>query len=505
MFRWKAPTAVAVVVALALTGCSGGSESASSDSSTLTLGVIVPATTFEAAGMAFANEAPYGQAVYDTLLKAEPDGTIVAGLATEWTYNETNTVLTMKLRDDVTFTDGTAFDADAAAQNLVRFRDGSSPNKSFLASLADAKAIDPATVELTLTRSDPALLNYLTQNAGMVGSPAAFANADIKTNPVGSGPYILDTAKTVVGTSYAFTRNPDYWDPTSVHYDNLVLNVYADSTSGLNAIKGGQVNGTNLIDNNNLAEIEAAGYTVNGFELNWTGLILFDRGGTINPALADVRVRQAINYAFDTKALLKTVGQGYGSTTTQIFPTSSVGYDKELDSRYSFDPEKAKELLAEAGYEDGLTLDMPSTALLGASTFTLIGQQLKDVGITVNFTDAGNNFISDILAPKYAATYMILQQDPDWALINFGITKDSTFNPTKFEDPTVDALVETINAGNEEESNAAVKELNAYIVEQAWFAPWYRVQSSYATDANTKVETQVGNAYPYLWNFAPAS
>ena len=179
MFRWKSLTAVVAVAALALTGCSaGGSSSEDSESSTLTLGVLVAATTFEAAGMNFANESPYGQAVYDTLLKEDPAGELLPSLATEWSYNDDNTVLTLTLRDDVEFTDGTPFNADAAAQNLTRFRDGTSPNKSFLASLGSATAIDDTHVELTLTQPDPALLHYLTQNAGMQGSPAAFGAAD---------------------------------------------------------------------------------------------------------------------------------------------------------------------------------------------------------------------------------------------------------------------------------------------------------------------------------------
>lgn len=507
MLHWKKLTAVAAVAALALTGCSAGGSDSSSDgeSSTLTLGVLAPATTFEAAGMNFANESPYGQAVYDTLLRETPAGELEPSLATEWEYNEDSTVLTLTLRDDVTFTDDTAFNADAAAQNLLRFRDGTSPNASFLASLGDAKAIDDTHVELTLTDSDPALLHYLTQNAGMQESPAAFANADVKTNPVGSGPYILDTDATVVGTSYEFTKNPDYWNPETVHYDNLVLKVYADSTAQLNAIKGGQLNGAKVIDNVNNAEIEAAGFTLNPFELDWTGLIIFDRDGSLNPAFADVRVRQAINYAIDSEAMLQTIGEGLGTQTTQIFPTSSVAYDESLDSRYAYDPDEAKSLLAAAGYADGLTIDMPSTAMANPAIFTLVEQQLSEVGITVNYTDTGTNFIADILAPKFPVSWMQLQQDTDWALVNFELTKDASFNPTKYDDPTVAAFVDTIHDGTIDEADAALKDLNEYIVEQAWFAPWFRMQLTYVTDENTKVETQVGNAYPYLWNITPAN
>ncbi|TIH40901.1 ABC transporter substrate-binding protein [Subtercola vilae] len=506
MFRWKRLTAIAAVVALGLTGCAaGGSDSSSGTPTTLTLGVLVPATTFEASGLNWANESPYGQAVYDSLLRGNPDGSIAPNLATDYTYNADKTVLTLKLRTDVKFTDGTALDASAVAQNLLRFRDGTSPNKSYLAAVADATATDTSTVTITLKASDPSLLSNLTRNAGMVESPAAFTKADVATNPVGSGPYILDVAKTVVGTSYVFEKNPNYWKPADVHYDNLTLSVFSDATALLNAIKGGQVNATNTASNNDLDQITAAGFTINPLELNWTGLMLIDRDGTSNPALGDVRVRQAINYAFDTKALLQAVGQGYGTPTSQIFPKTSVGYDPALDSAYTYDPAKAKALLAAAGYANGLTLQMPSTSLLGTAVFTLYAQQLKDVGITVNFTDAGNNYISDVLAPKYGSYYFILQEDPDWALIQFSIAPTATFNSYHTQNATVDALIEKIHNGSQADSDQAVKDLNKYVVDNAWFAPWYRMQSSFATDAHTKVTVQADNAYPYLWNFTPIS
>jgi peptide/nickel transport system substrate-binding protein len=505
MFRWKriAAAAAAATLVVGLSACSAGDDSGNSSGSSLVLGVLGPATTMIAADSYWANESPYHQAVFDTVLRAEPDGTIVEGLATKWEYNEDNTVLTLTIREGVTFTDGTALDAAAVAQNIIRFRDGNSPDKNRIKDIADAVATDATTVTVTLSQANPSILIYLSQDAGLVESPASFANKDLATNPVGSGPYILDTEKTVIGTSYVYTENPDYWDPDSRHYDTLTLNVYADPTSLVNAIKGGQVNAATTADNNNIAEIEASGFTANPLELNWAGILLLDRDGTIAPALADVKVRQAINYAFDKDALLKAIGQGYGTPTTQIFPESSEAYDDSLDDAYDYDPEKAKDLLAEAGYPDGFELSMPSTALLGTSAFTLIQQQLADVGITVTYTDTGNNFLSDVIAGKYPATYLYLQQDPDWSLINFEIAPDSTFNTFRNEDPTVAGLIDTIHTSTGDEYNTAVKALNTYIVEQAWFAPWYRQQINFVTDANTTVEVQQGNAYPYLWNIQP--
>jgi peptide/nickel transport system substrate-binding protein len=516
MFRKKTILAVAAATTLLAAGCSGGgSNTAATGSSggsggsaggTLTLGLIVPATTFSAADMNFANESPYGQAVFDSLLKADPSGKVGPALAKEWSYNDTKTVLTMTLRDDVTFTDGTKFNAAAAAQNLIRFRDGQSPNKAFLSALQDAKAVDDTHLQLTLKDSDPGLLGHLSQNAGMMESPAAFNASDIKTNPVGSGPFVLDQKDTVIGTTYTFTKNTKYWDPSSQHYDKLVLKVLRDPTAMLNAIKGHQLNGAKLANNDTVDQVKGAGYTLNPLELDWTGLLLLDRDGKMNPAIKDVRVRQAMNYAFDKAGLLKAQGKGYGTVTGQIFPTKSAAYDPALDTRYNYDPAKAKSLLAEAGYSNGFELAMPRTAAQGTTVWTLIEQQLKDIGITVKYTDAGTNFIADVLTPKYAVSWLALQQDPDWPLINFEITPNATFNPFHTTDPKVTELVKAVHdAKTDADAAPALKQLNAYIVEQAWFAPWYRIQSNFATDAQTNVQMQSDNTIPYLWNFTPKS
>ncbi|MCO4239305.1 ABC transporter substrate-binding protein [Pseudarthrobacter sp. MDT3-28] len=505
MFRSKRMAAVVAAVALGLTGCSAGGDSSSEQTSqTLTLGTLMAPKSFAAADSDFANVSPFYQAVYDTLLRMEPDGTLVPMLATEWNYNEDKTVLTLKLRDDVKFTDGTAFDADAAKQNLERFKAGTSADAQFLAALQTAEAVDATTLKLTLSAPDPAFLGYLSKDASFMQSPASFGNADIATNPVGSGPYVLDTAATVTGTSYTYKSNPDYWAKDLRHYDNLVLNVYPEQTSLLSAVKSGTLNGS-LIDIAMVQEAEAAGYKNNAFEGNWVGLMLFDRAGTTNPALKDVRVRQALNYAFDTKSLLDAVNQGRGTPTTQVFPPSSAAYDESLDSRYAYDPAKAKALLAEAGYANGVTLQMPSTPLVNSSIFALITQQLKDVGVTVETIDAGNNFITDLLSAKYAASYMILEQQSDWQLINMKIAPKAAWNPYKYSDPKVDELIGKIPGGSEDEQKSAAKELNKYIVEQAWFAPWYRPENSFVTDAKTNVELQTGNVYPYIWSFTPAS
>lgn len=505
MFRWKnAVLAAAVCSALALTSCSGNAEGSPSSGGSLTLGSTFAPATFDPAGGDWGNRAPYYQAVYDTLLLATSEGKIEPFLAKSWEYSPDNTVLTLSLRDDVTFTDGTKLTAAVVKQNLERFKTGTSPNAGYLSGVTTIAASNETTVVLTLKAPDPALLNYLTRDAGLVASAKAMENAkELATHPVGSGPYVLDTAATVTGTSYVYTKNPHYWNPALQHYDKLTINLLADPTAALNALKAGEINATKLANNNNLDEVQRAGWSIQSNEIDFQGILLLDRGGKISAPLADVRVRQAINYAFDREALLKALQSGKGTVTTQVFNKNSAAFDKDLNNRYQYNPAKAKELMAAAGYANGFTLQMPTTAAFGATTYTLLAQQLGDIGIKVQFTDAGQNHVADILAPKYPAAYMSLETSPDWQLIQFMLAPGAPWNPFHYADPKVDELIAKIRTADVSTRGQLAKELNTYIVDQAWFAPLYRKQVSVATDAHTTVKLMPTNVYPAIYDFAP--
>ncbi|MGU3587450.1 ABC transporter substrate-binding protein [Rhodococcus sp. C26F] len=494
--------AATAAIALAVSACGGGSGDRSG-SETLTLGAVFPPSTFAANNSAWGNEAPYLQAVYDTLVRVSPDGEIEPWLATGWEYDDTRTVLTMTLRDDVMFTDGTKFDAAAAAQNLLRFRDGAAPNKSALTSVSDATAVDPTTLKITLSQPDPTLLYVLSRNSGLMASPKHFGASDEKTNPVGSGPYILDTGATVAGSKYVFTQNPDYWAKDDQHYEAVNINVYTVQAA-VNAMQGKQIDGA-LVDADQVKQVEAAGYEVKTEQQNWAGLNLFDRNGTMNPALGDVRVRRAINHAIDRDALLKAA-QGYGAVTDQIFAETNPGYVPALDGAYTYDPTKAKQLLAEAGYGNGFTLSMPLVPEFGIdSMYDLVKQYLTDVGITVDYvTVSVNNLVSDLLSPKFAAAPTITALNPlAWHTARLQIAPNATFNPFRVEDPAVDELLKTIQTGADADADAAAKQLNELVTEQAWFAPFYRADSLYGVSEDTDVTLQSDNDVPYLYNYTP--
>ena len=516
--RFPLRTALAglVIAALALTtaSCGGGAGSsaetarkAPAGEGTLVLSNIVAASTQLASAAGWANQSPYMQAVYDTLLHEAPDGSLEPWLASEWAYSDDRKTLTLTLRSDVVFIDGTRFTADAAAQNLLRFRDGSSPNRARLANVLDVKATGDHTVQITLSRPDPGLLPSLAQNPGLQASPAQFDAPDAEVVPVGSGPYTLDTKATVPGSRYVYHANPRYWAPEIRHYRKLIINVYDQEPTIVNAISTGEINGAQLPGSGSIRQIEAAGFKLYPQEISFNGLLILDRDGVTNKALGDVRVRQAINYAIDRKAMLEAAANGLGTVTTQVLGPSSPAYDATLDGRYPYDPVKARQLLAAAGYPNGFRLTMPAIAGTGNLPLaTLTAAFLEDAGIKVVYDQQADlaSYVSALTQGKFGIGWMQLQTSPSVAFVVADrIATGGPFNPFGTNRPQVTAWLDRIYAGTAEESNEAAKALNAYIVEQAWFDPWYRNKTFFAADANTVVTQQDTNTYPYLWNIRP--
>lgn len=503
--------AAAAVAGLVICACGStsptGQSASASTAGTLNLGVIQTPNSWAADDAGWYNQSPYYQAVYDSLLHATPSGQLEPWLATSWTWNSSRTVLTLQLRKGIRFTDGSTFDAQVAAQNLLRFKGGQSPQASDLAFMSAAKATAPYTLEITLSAPDPALPVYLSQDAGLMESARAFGNSDVATVPVGSGPYIYDAGASVPGTSWVFTKNPHYWAPSSVHYSRLVIKYYSTTQAALDALQGHQIDaGNSSFDASYLPRIKAAGYKATSYYLNWEGLLL-DRSGQLVPALANVKVRQAINYAINKQALLKAIAYGSGQATTQIFAPSSPAYDKSLDSAYPYDPAKSRQLLAAAGYPHGFSFTLPTVGLLPDTAFALIQQQLAAVGITANLESiAPTSYLSDVLTPKWGIVWAELQQDPTPFMVDqFEAAPDATFNPFHSSAPALSGYLHSVQyAQTTAAADQAARSVNAYLVKNAWFDPWFRVQNILVTDSSTIAPVQSDNAYPYLWDIKPS-
>ncbi|MFI5084312.1 MAG: ABC transporter substrate-binding protein [Actinomycetales bacterium] len=494
---------------LALSACGGGSNAGAPGGSqahggTLTLAALVDVKSFDPAQAHIGHYLQYDQPVYDSLMRRKPDGSLVPMLATKWEYNTDKTVLTLSLRSGVKFSDGTTLDANAVKINLDRFRTGNGPDASTIALVQSVDVKDPATVVLTLKAPDPSLLDNLANADGFIASPKAIDAGKIATAPVGSGPYTLDASATVAGSTYTFVKSKDYWDPSLQVYDKIVVKPITDTTATLNALLSGQVNAATVTAKSE-AQAKNAGMTEYKFGTDWQGLLFYDRDGKMVPALKDVRVRQAINYAIDKDSLLKQVAKGLGTTTSQVFGTTTDAYDKTLDSAYPYDPAKAKKLLADAGFGSGFTVSMPNVAGFMDPALTAgIGQNLSDVGIKVDWVNvAAADFISSMIQGKWSVAWFSLFQGSPWTAANQILTPNATYNPFHTTDPKVASFIDAVQKGTESDQAQAAKDLNKYITDQAWFAPFYRPDFTFFTDKNTTTVPQARQAVPSIYNYAP--
>jgi peptide/nickel transport system substrate-binding protein len=272
----------------------------------------------------------------------------VPGLATSWQYiSNDNTQLQLQLRSGVKYSDGSTL----SAQNVVdHFEYVLASGGQFAPLFAGDSftATGPLTVVVKTPKPNPDLPTLLTQDdvVGGIISPMGLQNkAKLGTQTFGAGPYELDPSATVAGDHYTFVPNPNYYDKGSVHWHKVVVRAITSPQATLNAMQTGQVDFA-VGDASTLDAAKRAGLTVTMTPLLWTGVTLADRDGAMSKPLADVRVRQALNYATDRTSIASALFPNGGKATAQLTVPGGYGYDASLDNAYPYDTAKAKQLLA---------------------------------------------------------------------------------------------------------------------------------------------------------------
>lgn len=504
--RIAVATVAAVLVAAPLSACMSDAGAGAS-SKTLRLVTAVDNDTFDPAQLSGGAKDNYWQAVYDTVLKLDYKTTEPApNLATEWSYDQSFTNLTVKLRDDVKFSDGSPLTADALKVNAIALRNGAGSSSIMMASLKDVRIVDDHTAVYELKAPDPAFLGYLTTMGGAIGNPKDVGTKGIATSPAGSGPYVLDATNTVVGSTYAFNRNPHHWNTKDFPYDKITIKPIVEPSARVNALKSDQVD-AGVYDPEVREELEASGLNVSSQATDWRGLFLADRDGKLSPALKDVRVRQAINYALDKESYLDKIEVGQGKVTDQIFIPGDTGYVEDLDNRYPYDPAKAKQLLAEAGYPNGFDVVMPAFDYRSAVQPVMI-QELAAVGIKVKTeVVVPDQYNAVMKSGKYSAFWMQLTSGDAWRNVQKTVSTDGTWNGFKVQDPELTKLIEAARSayGDDEAYQAAMGEVGSFLVENAYFAPWYRINSLFATDGTVEFTYTPWATTPELRTYKPAS
>ncbi|WP_180901578.1 ABC transporter substrate-binding protein [Martelella soudanensis] len=271
---------------------------------------------------------PYLRPVYETLFEVTAEDKVVPFLASS--YEVDGLDVTIKLRNDVMFSDGDPFNAEAVVANINDTKQkGINPA---VKPIAEATAADEFTVKLTLSSPAPSLLRDLAGTGGMMISPKALQDPAIDRNPVGTGPYVYNVAESREGEVRVYTPNPKYYDQNEIGLERLEVWEIPDNTARLNALKTGQIDLGLWLANPQSAIIDKTP----GLKLikNKSGLTyhvtISDRDGTVIPAFADKRVRQAMNFAMDREGFSQAIDFGLSVPAYQPFPEGSWAYNPNL-------------------------------------------------------------------------------------------------------------------------------------------------------------------------------
>jgi peptide/nickel transport system substrate-binding protein len=457
------------------TGSGGQSRPSGKVGGTLTVAYSSVPQTLDPA-KTVQNNSLYQALAYEPLIVRRSDGSLQPGLALSWRYvGSDNTELQLTLRPHVKFSDGSTL----TAQDVVdHFHYVLQAGGQFVPLFAGDRftATGPLTVVIKTPKPNPDLPTLLTQDdvVGGVISPLGLKNKPkLGTQTFGAGPYQLDPSATVAGDHYTFVQNPNYYDKKSVHWKKVVVRAITNPQSTLNAMKTGQVDFA-VGDASTLAAAKQAGLDVTMTPLLWIGVTLADRGGTIAKPLADVRVRQALNYATDRETISSALFPDNGRPTSQLTVPGGYGYDKALDNAYPYDPDKAKALLAQAGYPGGFSLkivtaDYQSMNLVAEA----LVQQWKKVGVTLQVTDRSdaNQYSSEAFGAKYPAFMTIFGQQPIWTEGPSLFLPSALFNPFHTADPELQSLYDEAARAAVAAKPAADQRVEAWLVHNAWFVP----------------------------------
>ncbi|MBT2469841.1 hypothetical protein J7E97_18640 [Streptomyces sp. ISL-66] len=508
--------ATLAVLAASATACTGSGSGTSAGASggqgdTLTVVSLSPPASLDPAKANVGSDNWFVNLTYDTVLRQGKDGKAGPGLATQFGYVGTgNKDFEFTLRGGLKFADGTPLDAQAVAASLDYSRKNGL-NVSWTSAIESVTATGPLTVRIHCSSPNPMLPQLLTQllMIGSVISPKGLAEPkQMGTESFGAGPYVLDTANTASGDHYTYKPNPHYWDKAKIHWKKVVIKVVSNPNSGLQAVKTGQADAM-AVTANQVDTAKSGGLDVVGSPNVFLGVNLADRDGTLAKPLADVRVRQALNYAVDRDAITKAVVQKYGHSTSQISLPGLDGFAADYDSHYTYDPAKAKRLLAEAGYPNGFSLKVETQGFFGIDLVTqAVVQQWKNIGVTADVTTDTSigQWLTNATSKKYPALGFGYGGATSYALsLDWMLPHPTAFNPFASSDPKLTDMLAAAAAAEPDKQPALYQDAMRYTVDQAWYVSVMRMDGLYAF--NSKKLTGFETAPSYLpdlaWAVAP--
>jgi len=317
----------------------------------------------------------YAPPFFDHLIRLGDDGKYHPGLALSWDASADGKTLTFKLRQGVTFHDGTPFNAQAVKANIDNLI---SPSARILSGITSVEVVDDATVRLNLpSYNNLTLFHFATNPATYMYSAEALKKNGVDwatTHPVGTGPFMLKDYQPNV--SLLLVKNPNYWQKGLPYLDGIEMRVVPDNMTQTITLKAGQAHAIYNAQTNAI-QLRDEGYPLQMAPGSLMGMNFDTKNSEI---FSKRQVREAIEYAVDKEAICKGPGEGLYTPVYQIVPGDSPDYNKACLPR-TYDPAKAKKLLAEAGYPNGFSFKFFILDTTWKDGYVAIQSYLDKVGI----------------------------------------------------------------------------------------------------------------------------
>lgn len=390
--------------------------------------------------------------VYEGLYKPTSSGDFVPAVAEECVVSDDGLTYTFTLRDGVLFHNGTAVEAADVVYSFNTCA-ATTIDTSLAAALSDVAAVtaeDEKTVSVTLNSPNSDFLAYVTSVYIVPDDYTEQATA-----PVGTGPFRYVSRS--VQENVVLEKFSDYWGE-GAKVDRVTLKIYEDSTTLMTALNSGAVD---LVMHLTVAQTQNLSdqYTVLEGTMNLVQALYLNNA---EKPFDDVRVRQALCYAVDVDSILELTADGHGTKLgSSMYPAFTKYFDDSLTDYYSYDPEKAKTLLAEAGYPNGfaMTITVPSNYTPHVDVAQVLVEQLAAVGITAQLQEVEwNTWLQDVYQNrKFQST--VVGFDASTLTANAMLQRwmsDSDKNMINFSDAQYDQVMSEANATTDDADRTAL-------------------------------------------------
>lgn len=518
--------AAGIGLAPMLTACGDSTSSAATPAGggTLTMGINATPDTLDPGATGLALTLLISFALFDPLVYWLPDGkggsAFHPGLAESWTISPDASVYTFKLRKGVTFHDGTTFDAKAVKATYDHVVDPKTKSKSGLGALGpykETKILDDYTVQIVFTAPNASFLHQ--QAAGNFGisslaalakyGPTAYGN-----NPVGTGPFTFQSYQ--AGSQLTLLKNPKYtWGPKALgegpaKLDKLVFRIVTDDSGRYNALQSGQLQIAMNLPPNNISAAQKSGK----FQQLLVPSIGTPLGMPINvtkPPTDDPLVRQAIMYAVDQDALVKDVLYDVYKPAHNVLTPITPGYSEAASKTYSYDPDKAGQLLDQAGWtvgdggirtKNGKKLSLEIILFSGGGLelpTQFVVSELQKAGFSANtavqpFATAQASFNS---GAHNLGSFGYYGADP--YLLNIWVNSNaiqSGFNWSHYANPAVDKMIAKANATAADATrNGLYEQVGAKLMQDSMYLPLWDVAGAFTLSPKVQNLHQTLNGY----------